>query len=87
MRIILLLITVTIAGLTFSYATETDTTSRLDRVKNTKVVRVCIWPDYFSISYRNPKTQKLAGIDIDMAKELGKDIGVVVEFVDSCRIS
>lgn len=83
MRNILLLITLTIAGLTFSYAAEADTTSRLDRVKSAKVVRVCIWPDYFSITYRNPKTQQLAGIDIDMAKELGKDLGVVVEFVDS----
>lgn len=83
MRTILLLITLTFAGLTFSYATEKDTTSRLDRVKNAKVVRVCIWPDYFSITYRNPKTQQLAGIDIDMAKELGKDLGVEVEFVDS----
>lgn len=83
MRIIRLLITLTFTGLTFSYAAETDTTSRLDRVKNAKVVRVCIWPDYFSISYRNPKTQQLAGIDIDMAKEFGKDLGVEVEFVDS----
>lgn len=83
MRIILLLITLTFTGLNFSYAAEADTTNRLDRVKNAKVVRVCIWPDYFSISYRNPKTQQLAGIDIDMAKELGKDLGVEVEFVDS----
>ena len=83
MRIILLLITLTVTGLNFSYAAEADTTNRLDRVKNAKVVRVCIWPDYFSISYRNPKTQQLAGIDIDMAKELGKDLGVGVEFVDS----
>jgi len=44
---------------------------------------VCIWPDYFSITYRNPKTQQLTGIDIDMASELGKDLGVAVEFVDS----
>lgn len=58
-------------------------TSRLDRINASKVVRVCIWPDYFSITYRNPKTQQLSGIDIDMAKELGKDLGVEVQFVDS----
>ena len=62
---------------------QTETTSRLDTVKVAKVVRVCIWPDYFSITYRNPKTQQLTGIDIDMAVELGKDLGVAVEFVDS----
>jgi ABC-type amino acid transport substrate-binding protein len=48
-----------------------------------KVVRVCIWPDYYGITYRNPKTQQLSGIDIDMAKELGKDLGVEVRFIDS----
>ena len=57
--------------------------SRLDRVKAAKAVRVCIWPDYYGITYRNPKTQQLSGIDIDMANELGRDIGVPVRFVDS----
>ncbi len=57
--------------------------SHLDRIKANKVMRVCIWPDYFSITYRNPKTQVLSGIDIDLATELGKDLGVSVQFVDS----
>lgn len=47
------------------------------------MVRVCIWPDYFGITYRNPRTQQLTGIDIDMAVELGKDLDVAVEFIDS----
>jgi ABC-type amino acid transport substrate-binding protein len=55
----------------------------LERVMADKTVRVCIWPDYYGISYRNPKTQVLSGIDIDMAKALGKDLGVSVTFVDS----
>jgi ABC-type amino acid transport substrate-binding protein len=58
-------------------------TSRLERILAAKQVRVCIWPDYYGISYRNPKTQKLSGIDIDMAEALGHDLGVAVEFVDS----
>ncbi len=57
--------------------------NRLDKVLRANVLRVCIWPDYYSISYRNPKTQKLSGLDIDMAHELGKDLGVPVQFVDS----
>jgi len=57
--------------------------NRLERVLAGKTVRVCIWPDYYSITYRNPKTQQLSGIDIDMATELGKDLGAAVEFVDS----
>lgn len=57
--------------------------SALDRIGAAKTLRVCIWPDYFGISYRDPKTQQLSGIDIDMAKALGRDLGVGVEFVDS----
>ncbi|MDE2416306.1 MAG: amino acid ABC transporter substrate-binding protein [Burkholderiales bacterium] len=55
----------------------------LERIAASKIMRVCIWPDYYSITYRNPKTQQLSGIDIDLARELGKDLGVSVEFVDS----
>lgn len=57
--------------------------NRLDRVRAAQKVKVCIWPDYYGISYRNPKTQTLSGIDIDMAAALGNDLGVAVEFVDS----
>lgn len=57
--------------------------SRLDRILTNKELRVCIWPDYYSITYRNPKTQQLSGIDIDLAQALGKDLGVSVRFVDS----
>jgi ABC-type amino acid transport substrate-binding protein len=57
--------------------------AHLERIQSTHVLRVCIWPDYYGITYRNPKTQVLSGIDIDLANELGKDLGVVVQFVDS----
>jgi ABC-type amino acid transport substrate-binding protein len=57
--------------------------SHLRRIQTTQQLRVCIWPDYYSITYRNPKTPQLSGIDIDMAHELGKDLGVAVVFVDS----
>ena len=57
--------------------------SRLERLLAERKVRVCIWPDYYGISFRNPKTQVLSGIDIDMAVALGADLGVAVEFVDS----
>ena len=57
--------------------------SRLDKVLAAGEVRVCIWPDYYGISFRNPKTQQLTGIDIDMAQALGRELGVTVRFVDS----
>lgn len=57
--------------------------SRLDRVLATGELRVCIWPDYYGISYRNPKTLQLSGIDIDLARDLAKDLGIQVRFEDS----
>ena len=57
--------------------------SALERIKTTQTVRVCIWPDYYGITFRNPKTQQLTGIDVDMAQALGQDLGARVEFVDS----
>lgn len=61
----------------------TAQTSRMDRVLAAKELRVCIWPDYYGISFRNPKTQQLSGIDIDMARALAQDLGVQLRFVDS----
>lgn len=55
----------------------------LERVLAAREIRVCIWPDYYGISYRNPKTQQLEGIDIDMARALARDLNVAVRFVDS----
>ena len=57
--------------------------NRLERVQSDQRLRVCIWPDYYGITYRNPKTQQLSGIDIEMAAELGKDLNVDVDFIDS----
>jgi cyclohexadienyl dehydratase len=56
---------------------------RLDRVLAAGEVRVCIWPDYYGISFRNPKTRQLSGIDIDMAQALARDLGVKLRFIDS----
>jgi cyclohexadienyl dehydratase len=57
--------------------------SRLEKVLSSGEIRVCIWPDYYGISYRNPKTRQLSGIDIDMAEALARDLGVRLQFVDS----
>ena len=57
--------------------------SRVERIASSKELRVCIWPDYYGISYRNPKTQQLEGIDIDQAQALSKDLGATLLFVDS----
>lgn len=56
---------------------------RLKAIQAVRELRVCIWPDYYGISYRNRKTLGLEGIDIDLARQLGQDLGVAVAFVDS----
>ena len=57
--------------------------SRLERIISSKSLKVCVWPDYYGITWRNPKTGQLAGVDIDLARDLGRDLGATVEFVDS----
>jgi len=55
----------------------------LDRVRAAGVLRVCIWPDYYGISFRNPRTEQLVGIDIDLSVEFAKLLGVRLQHVDS----
>lgn len=62
-------------------AAETD--GRLDRIVSEQQLRVCVWPDYYGISWRDPRSGDLVGIDVDLARELGRDLGVEVQFVDS----
>lgn len=59
------------------------TPSHLDRVRQEGEIRVCIWPEYYAITYRDTRTGTLEGIDIDLARELAKDLAVTVRFVDS----
>jgi ABC-type amino acid transport substrate-binding protein len=58
-------------------------TGRLAAMAAAREMRVCVWPDYYGISHRNRKTLALEGIDVDLARELGKDLGLAVKFVDS----
>jgi len=55
----------------------------LDRVKAAQAVRVCIWPDYYGITFRNPRTQQLGGIDIDLSAEFGREMSWKIEYVES----
>lgn len=62
---------------------QAERVDRLSRIVHSKTLRVCVWPDYYGITYRNPKTQQLMGIDVDNARALANALGVQVEFVDS----
>lgn len=77
-------LTVAIGALAVGMAGPVSAVSdRLERILRSKELQVCIWPDYYSISYRDPRTRQLAGIDVDLAHELAKDLGARVTFVDS----
>ncbi len=57
--------------------------SRLYEVTKNKKLRVCQYPLYYSISYRNPATGEIEGIDADLAKELAKELDAELEIVES----
>ena len=55
----------------------------LDRVRTARALKVCIWPEYYGVTYRHPRTQELSGIDIELAAALAADLNVRVVYVDS----
>lgn len=75
-RLMLLLAGILIAGT----ASAGDV---LKRIQSSSELRVCIWPNYYSITYRNPRDQKLSGIDIDLSAELAKEMRVNITYIES----
>lgn len=57
--------------------------SKLNKIFKTGTLKVCIWPEYYGISYLDQRTQKIVGIDSDLAYELAKDLGVELKFIQS----
>lgn len=75
--VILILFTLPLQG--FSSSSH----DRLATIITHKKIKVCIWTEYYGISYLDPRTQKLIGIDSDLALELAKDLNVGLEYVPS----
>jgi len=71
-----------VLGVSTSFQASAQT-SRLERVLASKELRACIWTEYYSISYRNPKTRELSGIDIAMTRELAREMDVKIKYVES----
>jgi ABC-type amino acid transport substrate-binding protein len=55
----------------------------LDRVRASGVVRVCIWPEYYGVTFRHARTSELNGVDIELSAQLAADLKVNLEYVDS----
>jgi ABC-type amino acid transport substrate-binding protein len=60
-----------------------STSSRLGAIRSRGELLVCIWPDYFAISYRNPRNGEMEGLDIDMARGLASRLQVRPAFVET----
>lgn len=59
----------------------------LEKIKADKIVRVCNWPAYYGISFVNPKSGVLEGIDIELARELAIDLDVDLQFVTTTFVT
>ena len=57
--------------------------SKLTLIPQKGKLRVCQVPNYYAISFRNPKTGELEGIDVDLSKELAKELDVQLEIVET----
>lgn len=58
-----------------------------DRVQSQGEMKVCIWPDYQRISFRDPRSGQLSGLDIDLATALASDLQTTLRFVDSSFVT
>ena len=61
--------------------TGAQATSKLDAIKKSGELRVGTTGDWDPMSMKDPATNKYKGFDIDVMKELAKDLGVKVKFV------
>lgn len=57
--------------------------SRLHDVVRRAALRVCVWTGYEGISWRDPRSGAIRGLDADMARELGAELRVPVVFVET----
>lgn len=64
-----------------AFAEQTE--SRLNRITRSGVLRVCQTTSFYAVSFRNPKTDQIEGIDADLARELAKDLGAKLQVVES----
>ena len=69
--------------LTLVYSEENHAIPVLDRIRSQAILRVCIWPVYYGITYRSPRNGQLSGIDIELSTELSRWLSVPLEYVDS----
>ncbi len=68
-------------------SSQVSATTTEARIRDAGQLKVCIWPDYYGVTYRNPHTRALSGIDIDLSHALAADLGVDLVYVDSSFVT
>lgn len=68
---------------TAGHAAPPAAPATLKKVQAAGELRVCIWPAYYGVTFRDPRTQQLVGIDVDLSQAFAKDLGVKLSYVDS----
>jgi len=76
------LATVATAGLSCGAAAQQEH-SRLFEITKSHVLKVCNFDGYYAISYRNPTTGQLEGLDVDLARSLAKSLDAKLQFVET----
>lgn len=76
-RLLLLILLLTVAP---AFAAETKE-SAYDRVIRTGTIR-CGYAISPPVMVQDPNTKKLSGLDYDLWQEIGKDLGLKIEFVE-----
>lgn len=72
-----------VSGLTLICLAAVAHANSLENIQRTKVLKVCIWPDYFGVSYRNPRSGVLQGIDIHLSRDFAQELGVKLQYVET----
>jgi ABC-type amino acid transport substrate-binding protein len=67
-RLLTLVAALAVSSLTSYQAGAQQLQSHLYDITKSGKMKVCIWPNYYAISLRNPDTGKFEGIDIDLSK-------------------
>lgn len=56
---------------------------RLAAIRTRGELRVCAWPEYFGIAWRNPRSGELEGLDVDMARAFAARLRVRLSVVET----
>jgi len=82
-KLLTLVASLAVTSFTVSQACAQQSQSHLYDITKNGILKVCIWPQYYAISLRNPDTGKFEGIDIDLSEQLAKDLGVKLDYVET----